>query len=139
MTKKTIAITLAVLLILPALCFAGDVEIKDIRIRWIKAYGTDHYLSVQIPVTNNTDEAWGLHGKLQFLDKDGLEIHFMPIWTTVRPGETRIVPLDSRVSRKDYEKTATFKLSVKAKFSSFLRRGEPPFVIEKILTLPPWE
>lgn len=59
MTKKTIAVTLAVLLIFPALCFTGDGEVGEIKLKWIKAYGTDHYLSAQIPVTNPTDETWG--------------------------------------------------------------------------------
>lgn len=138
MTKKTLTTALIAPFILPAICFAGEIEVGEVKLKWIKAYWNGHYLLAQIPVTNRTDETWGFHGKLQFLDKDGFEIRFVPIWEAVRPREKRIARVNSRVSRRDYEKTATLKLNVKVKCLSVFRREESPLKIERILSLPPW-
>ena len=136
MTKKTIAIALTVLFVLPVLCLAGEVEVGEIKLKWIKVFWNGYYLLARIPIINHTDETWGFHGKLQLLDKDGLEIRSIPIWETLRAGEKKAVEVEGRVSREDYEKTAALKLNVKVKSPSVFRRGEPPLVIERILLLP---
>ena len=139
MNKKILTITLTILLVLPVLCFAGDVEIGEIKLRWKKAFGTTRFLLAQIPITNRTDVRCSVSGKFLFYDKDGFELRSIPFWKSVEAGEDKTLHVDGPVSRDDYRETATFKLFIKVSSFSWTMQGKPPLIIEKTLTLPPWE
>ena len=161
MTKKTLPIALAVLFILPAICFAQEVEVGDIKFRWRKASGDTRWLLAQILVTNHTDERYFIGCTFQLLAKDGFELRSGELlWQEVEPGESEILHVDVSVSEEDYKDAPTLKLTIKAiagrgaivlerrTVGDIIRRKKlelapigrkPPLTTERTLTLPPWE
>lgn len=126
MTKKTVAITLTILFILPAICFAQNVKVEDIKFTWRKTLGTSRYFLTQIPILNHTDERCNIRGKFLFLDKDGFELHNVPFCESVEARESKILYVRGAVSRDDYEQTATFKASMEISSFKWAYEGNPP-------------
>lgn len=139
MTKKTAAITLTILFILPAICFAQNVKVEDIKFNWRKTLGTSRYFLTQTPILNQTDERCNIRGKFLFLDKDGFELHSVPFCESVEARESKILYVDGAVSRKNHKETATFKMRVYVTSRKGSFKGNPPLKIEKTLILPPWD
>lgn len=139
MTRKILTITLAILFILPVLCFAQDVEVGTIIFRWEKALGISRWLMAQIPITNHTDERCDIRGRFLFYDKDGFELRSIFFGKSVEAGESKVLQVKNTVSRNDYVETTSFKLSIEVSSPLWALRGKPPFKTEGILTLPPWD
>ena len=74
MTKKALSITLTILFILPVLCFAGEVEVTDVWVKWTRR-GLDKYsFEAEIQVGNDTDVTYRVLGNLIFYDRSGYAI-----------------------------------------------------------------
>jgi hypothetical protein len=112
MAKKTVAITLPILFILPAICFAQNVKVEDIKFTWRKTLGTSRYFLTQIPILYHIDERCNISGKFLFLDKDGVELHNVSFCESVEAMESKILCVDGAVSRKSHKETNIFKMRV---------------------------
>ena len=138
MTKKIVAITLTILFILPATCFAEDVEIGDIKLKWKKGSRTIHSLMAQIPITSNTRTRYSVKGKFLFYDKDGFELCKIPFWENMKGQESKVLHVSGLVTDWDYDQTTSFMVIIETKPSGWRGVGKKPLILERELKLPPW-
>lgn len=139
MIKKTIAITMTILFILPAICLAQDVEVGEFRFRWKERSEATRTLLTQIPITNRTYTHCRIKGEFLFYDKDGFELYKDVFSGELKAGESKILHPKAWLSKEEYAETTTFKVRIEVASFLWAIHGKGPFKIEKTLTLPPWD
>ena len=136
MNQKPLTISLIVLLILPVICLAGNIEIGDIKLKWEKDFGTPCTLLAKIPAINCTDKDYSIRGKFLFYDKDGFELCKIPFWGEVKAREGEVLQVSGWVTDWDYEETASLKVTIETKPSDWLGVKAEPLIFERELRLP---
>jgi len=71
LTKKTLAMSLIIFIILPVISLAGEIEIGDVKLEWREDFATAWTFWAKIPVTNYANYEYRVIGKLLFSDENG--------------------------------------------------------------------
>ena len=109
MRKKILLLSLIPLLFLPVLAFTQDVEITDIKIKWVPNYPAFWNFRGYIWVTNDTENDYMVFGKLMFDRKDQGEIFGGYFQGTVKAGVTARLFCYGRVVWEDFKMKVSHK------------------------------
>ena len=139
MNKKILSITLITLFILPVLCFAGEVEVGEIRLEWKRSFGTISYLTALIPIENLTNSPCRIGGEFLFYDRNGSRLNRILFYEDLKARENKTIYVREPLTSTCYRETVTFKLSMEIRFFGLTMWGRPTVRGERILTLPPWD
>ena len=116
MTKKTIAITLTILFVLPVLCFAQEVEVTDVWVKWTRR-GLDKYsFEAEIQVGNDTNVTYRVLGNLIFYDRSGYAIKRAMFSGKVEAKAGAMLIAVGEVPIHKYEKIASHEVTILSTF-----------------------
>jgi hypothetical protein len=137
LAKKILAISLTILVILPVISLAEEIEIGDIKLEWREDFATAFTFWAKIPVVNYANHEYRVIGKLLFYDEDGIELYGIPFWGDVEAMERKVLQATSLIPSSDYGKIASLKVAIEVNPLSPIAWGKSPFRMEKALTFPP--
>ena len=113
MRTKILLAILALLLLLPATGFTGDVEVTHTSVEWIKETGFFCQCRIEIKVANYDERDHSFMAKLVFYDKDGFAIREVYFSGRVRANESRIFNRQRTVLCKTYEAIDYYEVTVR--------------------------
>ena len=131
------AIGLTILVFLPAISLAQEIEIGDIELEWKEDFATAGTIWAKIPIINYANHEYRIIGKLILYDEDGLELYGIPFLGDVEAMGHKVLQAKSLVPSSDYGKIASLKVAIEVNPLSPKAWGKSPLTIEKSLTFPP--
>ena len=109
MTKKTLAVTLAILFILPVLCFAGEVEVTGVEVKILDRGLFGYKFRAKIKIVNHARRDKNIRGVLAFYDNDGFEISQTRFRGTVKAEESKVLFVKGWVSAESEDEIASYE------------------------------
>ncbi len=129
--------SLIMLLILPVIGLAEEIEIGDVTLEWREDFATAFTFWARIPVVNYADHEYRIIGKLLFYDEYGDELYGIPFLGDVEAMERKVLQAKSLMPSLDYRKIASLKVAIEVNPLSPAAWGKSPFRIEKTLSFSP--
>jgi hypothetical protein len=115
MRKKILLLSLIPLLFLPVPGFTQDVEITDVEIKWIDKGSFGKSFRAKIQVTNNTDDPYGVSGRLVFYDRDGFELTEVSFRAMVKPQTSVVTQTRGALGPDEYEEMDRYEVVIQHK------------------------
>ena len=115
MKRKTIPVVLIFLLFLPAMGFTGDVEITDVKLKWIDGSIFGPSFRAKIQVRNTTNKDYEIFGVITFYDADGFKLRDRSFKGEVEAGESKILYLKGHMFKSEYEDLEYYEVTINRK------------------------
>ncbi|MBA7518431.1 hypothetical protein ES705_10501 [subsurface metagenome] len=115
MRNKILLLSLIALLVLPVACFTGDVEITDVKVKWMEKGVLGRGFRAQLWVRNTTRKNYRVFGRLVFYDKGGYIVCTKGFYGDVKAGESEDIGGSSHLWGSEYRDQAFHKAAIDRK------------------------